>query len=85
MGKSLKIDIFTSVKLFPSNYSCQTICAKLFHNPVASCSLRNFDFLLLHTKHFDETIILPFLDLATFDFYFLYFFYTSNNIITLFY
>ena len=61
MGKSLITGIFIPVKLVS--------------NPLASCPLRNFDFLLLHT-------ILLFLQLL--DFYFLYFLYTSNNKITLF-
>ena len=41
---------------------------KLLSNPLAYCSLRNFDFLLLHTKHFDKSIILPFFVLTTFGF-----------------
>ena len=46
MGKSLRNRIFTSVKL-------------LIH-PLASCSFKDFDFLLLHTAHFEKSIILPF-------------------------
>ena len=44
-----------------------------------------FRILLLHTAHFDKRIILPFESLQLLDFYFLYFFYTSNNKTTLFY
>ena len=33
------------------------IPVKLFNNPLASCSLRNFKFLLLHTEHIDETFV----------------------------
>ena len=29
---------------------------KLLNNPLASCSLINFDFLLSHTAHFDKSI-----------------------------
>ena len=59
---------------------------KLLNNPLASCSLINFDFLLSHTAHFDKSIIHPFLPFfPTFGFFLLYFFYTSNNMITLFY
>ena len=36
-----------------------------------------FHFLLFHTAHFDESIILPVFILATFGSYFLYFFYNS--------
>ena len=40
---------------------------KLINNPLASCSLINFDFLLSHTAHFDKSIILlQFFFLATF-------------------
>ena len=45
MGKSIRIDIFITVKLL--------------NNQLASCSLKDFDFLLLHTAHFDKSIILP--------------------------
>ena len=45
-GKSLRISIFTPFQLL--NY------------PLVSCSLRNFEFLLLHSKKFDKNI-LPFL------------------------
>ena len=51
MEMSLKIGTFTPPKLL--NIS------------LASCSLRNFDFLLLHTAHFGKRIILPFLVLTT--------------------
>ena len=42
---------------------------KLLNNPVSS--LRNFNFLLLHTEHFDKSIIVPFLVLTNLRFYFL--------------
>ena len=49
------------------------ICKKiipinLLNSPLASCSLRNFGFLLLNTLHFDKRIILSFLALTTFGF-----------------
>ena len=53
MGISLKIRTFTPIKLLS--------------NPLTSCSIKNFDFLLLHTKKF-EYIILRFLVLTTFGF-----------------
>ena len=57
-----------------------------FNNPLASWSLKTFDFLLLYSiEHFDKSIIFPFLVLTKLDFYFLYFFYISNNKIALFY
>ena len=31
---------------------------KLLNIPVASCSFINHDFLLLHTAHFDDSIVL---------------------------
>ena len=58
---------------------------KLLNNPLASCSLSNFDFLLLHTKHFDKSIILHFLVLATLGFllsvFFLYFRQQGNIVL----
>ena len=51
MGVSLKIGTFTS--------------SELLNNRLASCSLRNFDFLLLHTEHFYKIIILPFFVFTT--------------------
>ena len=65
MGIPLKINTFTTPN-------------KLLNTPLASCSLRNFNFLLLHTAHFDKRIILPFLVFTTY-------FYTLNNKTTLFY
>ena len=38
---------------------------KLLNYLLASRSLRNFDFLLLHTEQFDKSIILPFFVFAT--------------------
>ena len=32
---------------------------KLLNNPLASCSLIHFDFLLLHTIHFDVYFLIP--------------------------
>ena len=34
---------------------------KLLNIPFASCSFINLDFLLQHTAHFDDNIVLPFL------------------------
>ena len=39
----------------------------LNHNPFASCSFINLDFLLLHTAHFDNNIFLPFFVIITFE------------------
>ena len=47
MDKSLRLGAF--------------IPTKLFHNHLASLSLRNINVLLLHTSHFDKSIILLFL------------------------
>ena len=56
---------------------------KVLNNQLASCCLINLDFLLPHTT---EALFFRFLSLQLLDFYFLYFFYNSNNImITLFY
>ena len=54
MGKSLKIST-----LIPVN---------LLNNPLASCSLINFDFLQSRTAHFNKCIVLPVLVLTTFGF-----------------
>ena len=51
MGKSIRIGIFISVKLL--------------NHILAAYSSRNFVFLILHTEHFDKTIIFPFLALTT--------------------
>ena len=56
MGKSLRIGIFTPVKLL--------------NNPLASCSLRNFEFLLLRSENVYKSIILPFLVRTTWIFTF---------------
>ena len=54
MGKSLKMSTF--------------IPAKLLNNSPAPCSIRNFNFLLLHATHFDKIITLLFLVLTIFGF-----------------
>ena len=41
---------------------------RLHNDPIASCSLINFNFLQSHTEHFDKSIILPFFVFATFGF-----------------
>ena len=43
---------------------------KVLNNPLTSCYLINFDFLLSHTSHFDKIIILLFFVLTTFGFFF---------------
>ena len=59
--------------------------SKLLNNPLASCCLINFDFLLSQSAHFDKSNILPFFVLVTFRILLSAFFDTSNNTITLFY
>ena len=34
---------------------------KLLYNPFSFCSFTNLGFLLSHTAHFDDNIVLPFL------------------------
>ena len=41
---------------------------KLLNNPLASCFLINFDFLVSHTTYFDESIFPPFFVFTTFGF-----------------
>ena len=60
MGKSLVSGTFIPVNLL--------------NNPLASCSLINFNFLLSHTEHFDKKIILQFLVFKTFRFLYSVFF-----------
>ena len=70
MRKSLRNGIFIPVKLL--------------NNLLASCSLINFNFLILHTAHFDKSIIHPFLVLATLGFLlsvFLLHFKQKDNIV----
>ena len=56
--------------------------SEVLNNPLTCCSLINFDFLLSHTSHFDKSIILSFFVFRFF--YFLCFFYPSDNRIKLF-
>ena len=55
---------------------------KLLNNPVSS--LRNFNFLLLHTEQFDKSIVVPFLVLTNLRFLLSVIFQRSSKI-TLFY
>ena len=61
---------------------------KLVNNPLPSCCLVNFDFLLSHTAHFDRSIILPIFVYSTFGFllsvFFLYFKQTDNIVLKLY-
>ena len=57
---------------------------KLLDNPFASCSLINFDFLLPHTSHFNNMIVLPLLVAEIFGLMLSVFFYTLDNKIALF-
>ena len=56
----------------------------LLDNPLLFCSSINFDFLLLRTAYFKESIIVVFLVLGLLGPYFLYFFCTSTKMITLY-
>ena len=47
---------------------------KLLNNPLVSWCLINFDFLILHTVHYDKRIIHPYFNLGTFGFLFSVFF-----------
>ena len=51
MGISPKIGTFTA--------------SRLSNNPLVSCSLRNFDFLLLQTEHVDKSLIFLYFVFAT--------------------
>ena len=42
--------------------------SKLLNNPFASCFFINLDFLPIHTAHFDNNIVLPFLVFNTLHF-----------------
>ena len=57
---------------------------KLLSIPFASCFFINLDFLLLHTAHFDDSIVLSFLVFKTFESTFFVSFYTSKNMSTYF-
>ena len=58
--------------------------SKLLSIPFASCSFINLDFLLLHTAHFDDSIVLSFLVFNTVESTFFVSFYTSENVSTYF-
>ena len=58
---------------------------RILDNPFVSCSFINLDFLLPHTAHFDNNIVLPLVVFRTFRYILSVFFYTLNNKITLFY
>ena len=57
---------------------------KVLNNPFACCSLINFDFLLSHIAHVDKIIVLPLVVFEILEFILSVFFYTLNNMITLF-
>ena len=57
---------------------------KLLNNAFAFCSFINLHFLLLHTAHFGNNIVLPFLVFNTFQSTFSGFFSTLNNMLTCF-
>ena len=52
---------------------------KLLNNPFHFCSFTNLDFLLLHTAHFDDNIVLPFLVFNIFNIHSFYLFCTLNS------
>ena len=59
---------------------------KIHNNPLNSCCLINFDFFYYHTLHIlIKALFFRVLTLQHLDFCFLYLFYTSNIVITLFY
>ena len=58
---------------------------KLLHNPLASCSLINLDFLLPHIAHFCSSIVLFLLVFEILGFLFYEFFNTLNNMIAMIY
>ena len=59
-------------KISPSNGTLLNgvLRLKLLNIPFASCFLINFDFLLSHTAHFDNNIVLPLLVFETLGFMF---------------
>ena len=58
---------------------------RLLNIPFASCSFINLDFLLLHTAHFDDNMVLPFLFFNTFRATFLVLFLHFEQYLTIFY
>ena len=65
------IKIILIVKIFQTKcYPIRegVLIPNLLNNPVAYCSLINLDFLILHTAHFDKTIVFPLLVFKTFRF-----------------
>ena len=58
---------------------------KLLNNPFASCFIINLDFLLSHTAHFDNNIVLPFLVFNTFEFTFSVSFFHFKQYVHMFY
>ena len=57
---------------------------KLLNIHFDSCSFINFDFLLPHTTHIDDNVVLPLLIFETLGFRFFIFFCTLNNMPTCF-
>ena len=57
---------------------------KLLNNPFASCSFKYVNFLLPHAALFDDKNGLPPYFLKLLNQYFLYFFFTLNNMSTCF-
>ena len=58
---------------------------KLFNIPLASCFLKNLNFVVTQMAHFDNSIVLLLLVFETLGFMFSVFFYTLNNMLALFY
>ena len=58
---------------------------KLLNNPLGTRSLINLDFLQSNTAHLIKELLFIYLSLQPSGFYFLYFFCTPNNKITLLY
>ena len=75
------INLFNTIKTKEHLLKEGGFIPKLLNNPLASCSLINFSFLLSHTAQFDKSIILPFFVFATFGFLLSVFFSTLQTII----
>ena len=58
---------------------------KLLNNPFATCSFISIDFLLLHTTHFYNKTVLPFLDFKTFELTFSAFLLYFKQYVDMFY
>ena len=82
---SMELDSKQNISLPILEFYLKGSNTQLANNPLASCSLINFDFLAPHIAHFDNIIVLPLLVFAITGSVLCVFFCTLDDKIALFY